>query len=75
MLIKALITGEGGGGGNTGLLAILKPLTDREPKTWQTIVLYYTLINSYEAKMRIFIIPYRGRICFFAYLINLHGRV
>ena len=31
MLIKALITGEGGG--DTGLLAILKPLTDREPKT------------------------------------------
>ena len=46
MLIKALITGEGGGGGDTGLLAILKPLTDREPKTWRTIVLYYTLINS-----------------------------
>ena len=44
MLIKALITGEGGGG--TGLLAILEPLTDREPKTWRTIVLYYTLINS-----------------------------
>ena len=43
MLIKALITGEGG---DTGLLAILKPLTDREPKTWRTIVLYYTLINS-----------------------------
>ena len=45
MLIKALITGEGGGG-DTGLLAILKPLTDREPKTSRTIVLYYTLINS-----------------------------
>ena len=44
MLIKALITG--GGGGDTGLLAILEPLTDREPKTWRTIVLYYTLINS-----------------------------
>ena len=40
MLIKALITGEGGGGGDTGLLAILEPLTDREPKTWRTIVLY-----------------------------------
>ena len=47
MLIKALIRGEGGGGGgDTGLLAILEPLTDREPKTWRTIVLYYTLINS-----------------------------
>ena len=46
MLIKALITGKGGGGGDTSLLALLKPLTDREPKTWRTIVLYYTLINS-----------------------------